>query len=791
MKISVTAQLVPSLLDEAPADVEVLSLDCFDTLLWRNAQAPSDVFAELGIEGGSIEPRILAERAARRAEAFRSGRNEVRIEAIHARLLPGESEAAVEASAQKELDLEARHCFGFEPVIRLIETAKAKGLKVIIVSDSYLGPIQLRDLIARAAGEPVAAMIDRIFTSSDHGMSKSEGLFGPVLAELGVAPAKIVHLGDNIHADQEAPAALGIGTAHLVQFDKASETRLRHEAMAAVVLDPATRQTVPAMQPHRPLLSLRTEQDPAFILGHDVIGPVLHGFGQWVRAEAEALAARCGRPVKTMFLMRDGYLPMKLFETLGSDIPAGEIAISRLTAGRASLIDPSAIAQLVEREAGKQRFDVLAGMLLLEPHEARKLGTPAGDVAELEKIVCEGEAAEKVVRRSVRYADRLIAHVRRAGLQDGDMLMVVDLGYHGTVQDRIVPLLKTRMNVDVAGRYLLLRENEPTGLDKKGWFDKRHYGREALTALGSSIAVIEQICTQSKGSVVDYHPNGKPIHEKPGEKGSQSATRDRIQAGAITFGVAASALGRTALSDDADCRRRAAAGAMVRFMYLPSAEEVAVLGGFTHDANLGSSSYLKLLDGSSSIRGLRRRGLHYVQTTARMFLPGELQDQGLAMNLALFGIVRGALDVRESDFQAGGTRVPVILANAREDCLVDVEAYPTHDGYVRLTVPARGDLTVAVLLGGLYEAVQIEDVSFQPMEAPNAERSGGSARPDIEAPYAQEGMEPIAGDLFRCSEGAALLVPPLPSLGEGDYMLCIAFRPVVRRAVASEARKAA
>jgi hypothetical protein len=35
------------------------------------------------------------------------------------------------------------------------------------------------------------------------------------------------------------------------------------------------------------------------------------------------------------------------------------------------------------------------------------------------------------------------------------------------------------------------------------------------------------------------------------------------------------------------------------------------------------------------------------------------------------------------------------------------------------------------------------------------------------------------------------LVPALPSLGEGDYVLCIAFRPVVARGLADEARKAA
>ncbi|WP_340317226.1 hydrolase [Rhizorhabdus argentea] len=790
MKISVPARDIPNLLDRAPSGVSVLSLDCFDTLLWRNAQAPSDVFVELDIEGGAIEPRVMAERSARKAQAFRNRRNEVPIEAIHARLLPPADAEALAASVQAEIDAEAKHCFGFAPVMALIRGAKARGLKVIVVSDTYFSPAQLRDLISRAAGAEIAEAIDRIFTSSEHGISKTEGLFEPVLAAMHVQPGAIFHLGDNLHADQTAPAALGIHSAHFEQFDAGAETRLRHEAMAAVLIDAATRQSVAAMQPHRQLVSLRSEQDPAFVLGHDVIGPLLHGFAQWVRDEAEVLAESCGRPVKPLFLMRDGYLPMKMFETLGSGIAVGEIAISRLTAGRAGLIDETAVTAMIERNLGKHRLDVLAGLLLLEPHEARKLVGPGGDTPDLERLACEGQTAQRIVRRSARYAERLVAHVRRAGLEDGDMAMIVDLGYHGTVQDRIAPLLAARMNVAIAGRYLLLRENEQSGLDKKGYFDKRHYSRQALCTLGSSIAMIEQICTQAKGSVVDYHSNGKTIHEKPAEKGAQSATRDRIQAAAIAFGEAAAAMGPGALSDDAECRRRAAAAILARFMYLPSAEEVAVIGDFTHDANLGSSSHLKMLDMSSSTRGLRRRGLHYVQNTERMYLPGELQDQGLALNLALFGIVRNGLDIRESDFLAGGVPVPVILANAREDCLVDVDAFPTHDGYYRLAIPARSDLTIAVMLGGLYEAVQIEDVSFQPLTGPHDE-AGFSEKPDISATFVQEGMEAIAGDLFRCTPGAALLVPPISAVGENGYALCVAFRPVVRRDAAAEERKVA
>ncbi|MGC6330972.1 HAD family hydrolase [Rhizorhabdus sp. FW153] len=790
MKIAVTAQDIAGLLDRVPPTVSILSLDCFDTLLWRNCQAPSDVFADLPIEGGAIEQRVIAEREARKAEAYRSGRREVAIETIHARILPGAEAQQVSASVAAEISAEARHCYPFQPVVALMRAAKARGLRTVLVSDTYFSSKQLRSLVEAAAGVEVAGLIDMIFTSSEYGLSKAEGLFQPVLDALGVRPQAVFHLGDNSVADQQAPSALGIATAHFVQFDTEAETRLRLEAMAAVLLEPATRQTEAAMQPHRPLLSMRSEQDIAFLMGHDVIGPLLHGFSEWLDEEVALLSELYGRPVKMMFLMRDGFLPMKLFETLGTGRTIGELSISRLTAGRASLMDQAAVEALVAREAGKQRLDVIGGMLLLEPHEARKIAGPSGEVSAFERNICQPEAAQKAVRRSARYADRLIAHVRKQGVEDGDLLMLVDLGYHGTVQDRVVPLLKARMNVDVAGRYLLLRENEPTGLDKKGWFDKRHYSREILSVLGSSIAVIEQICTQTKGSVVDYHPNGKPIHEKAGEKGGQSETRDRIQAGAIAFGVAATALGRTAKSDDGDCRRKVAAAILARLMYFPTASEVATIGDFTHDANLGSSSHMKMLDKSRSVRGLRRRGLHYLQGTARMFLPGELQEQGLAMNLALFEIVRGALDVRESDFLAGGIKLPVILANAREDCMVEIDAYPTHDGYYRMIVPARQDLTVAVLIGTTYEAVQIEDVSFQPIELPSAE-AGRIERPDIEAPYVQEGLEPVVDDLFRCSPSAALLIPPLPVVAQGDYKLCIAFRPVVRRADAQAERKAA
>ena len=66
IQTSIRADGLPGLLATMPPEIRCLSLDCFDTLLWRNVHAPIDVFADLPLPGGAVESRIWAERKARR-----------------------------------------------------------------------------------------------------------------------------------------------------------------------------------------------------------------------------------------------------------------------------------------------------------------------------------------------------------------------------------------------------------------------------------------------------------------------------------------------------------------------------------------------------------------------------------------------------------------------------------------------------------------------------------------------------------------------------------------------------
>ncbi|UYY59655.1 hypothetical protein LZ586_06110 [Sphingomonas sp. S2-65] len=87
--------------------------------------------------------------------------------------------------------------------------AKRRGGRIVIVSNTCPSEAQLRGLIAAAAGENFAGLVDRLFCSSVYGKSKREGLYELVLKELGVQPDEILHIGDNPVADVGGSPRLG------------------------------------------------------------------------------------------------------------------------------------------------------------------------------------------------------------------------------------------------------------------------------------------------------------------------------------------------------------------------------------------------------------------------------------------------------------------------------------------------------------------------------------------------------------------------------------------------------
>jgi hypothetical protein len=295
------------------------------------------------------------------------------------------------------------------------------------------------------------------------------------------------------------------------------------------------------------------------------------------------------------------------------------------------------------------------------------------------------------------------------------------------------------------------------------------------------------MCNIAQGSTVDYKDDGTPVRESAGGKSAQNDIRDAIQEACVAYArVADAGIHRRASSDDIEARRQMAAAILARLLFLPMESEVALFERFDHDVNLGSDVMLKLLDQDEADAGLRRRGLSYVSETRRWYVPAELAKHGLPLNLSLFGTMRFAMDLRDGDFQAGAIRVPVIMADATSQTMIDFDAVPTAEGFYRINVPiGAGKFTAAIQLGALVEWVQIADTHFYAMDEFDREWSA-TALPATTIP---DGMRAVTEGMYEL-DPHGVLVAPAPQAST-PLVLSVVFRPLRWRSEAVAARAAA
>src|SRR3546814_11872655 len=108
-----------------------------------------------------------------------------------------------------------------------------------------------------------------------------------------------------------------------------------------------------------------------------------------------------------------------------------------------------------------------------------------------------------------------------------------------------------------------------------------------------------------------------------------------------------------------------------------------------------------------------------------MYVPGEIQRHGLPLNMCLFSASRFGLDIRSKDFDVGAIKLPVILADARGETVMEFDAYPTAEGFYRVQVPiGAGKYTAAIQFGALCEWVQVQVASVHDRKSVVQGKSG-------------------------------------------------------------------
>ena len=332
-----------------------VSFDIFDTLLGRCIEPPELVHRRVAEhlrqrlpEPPSIE-RIEAARREVEAELRQAALAEGTDHECHfdplvegwVARLRGEADPDLCREIQAlELDLEATALFVKPGVRELLAWLRDRRLRVVAVSDMYLGRDHVKALFERLG---LDALVDEIYMSAEFGLGKySSRLHQAVLRLEGLGPEQMIHVGDNLHSDAMAPARIGVRTCFL--DDRRERNRRRNQSLSAEMA------TCGGMWPGRQffeVVATRIANTPAdhddaffFRYGRDVLGPAFCTFTLGLIERLRAFA-----PDRTFFLARDGYLFHRIFdlwrsEGFAADMPAGDyVYASRRVVSSAAVAD--------------------------------------------------------------------------------------------------------------------------------------------------------------------------------------------------------------------------------------------------------------------------------------------------------------------------------------------------------------------------------------------------------------------------------------------------------------------
>lgn len=549
-----------------------LSLGCFDTVLWRATPKPTDVFflighrlKALGLLRPTASPelfmklRIQAELEAR-AEVEAQHRREVDLATIYSWAgWRRQTRLTATELAHHEL-LTERSVTTADPYLlpllhHLCEQEPEREL--CIVSDTCYDAGSVRSLLD-AAGLAVLRDVP-IFTSSDHGLTKAEGLFEVVGREMEIDPGNWVHVGKDLDADVEAAVRLGVAAVHLPPSTRAARRTLDVEGWArdatepSAHLDPAVgdsgltalRARISRQRPRS------VERDDAIYwhTGAMTLGPVITGFAEWVQARAGDIDIDIA-----LCVMRPGQFLAELVNAVPE-------AARRCTAVP-FWASPEACLRATLFEANRDELDrLLSGTMLSSPGDLfPALGLVVDEVpggadvlaavdasgrtegvtdALIELVLARQDVRERVVERS---ATRRKAHLEHVLAAAGDLdrpVAIVDLGGRPVVQALLGEMAGAEgIDLDLRGLYLFTpRQSLGQFGDHaiEGFVADPGSPSAQLAVLVRATEVLEAVTTSSDGPLLEILPDGRPKLAPARRGGDQDRQRRILQSGITSF----------------------------------------------------------------------------------------------------------------------------------------------------------------------------------------------------------------------------------------------------------------
>jgi FMN phosphatase YigB (HAD superfamily) len=516
--------------DLASGRYRVLSLDVFDTLLWRRVPEPRDLFFQIGNELLSqnlllswvsvaqfAELREAAEKAARAQAEAQTGSREVLLADIYS-ALPGHiwwDAKAPNAASTIEIATESAAMVLDHDVADLLDVAKRNGVRTVLTSDTYFTRNELTDFLTQA-GLAAERIPETLYISNEHGRPKWRDLFDLVLSDLAESPSDVVHVGDNVDADVN-PCAMR-GMAHIF-YDKwpALPRALKKEFPGQ-----ASRRAnwmlsggdhgltgLRSRLAHRSPATIDKGHDPYWVYGATTLAPLFATYASWV---AKTAAQENGAPV--FGIMREGRFLSRLVgavsKAMGRGVESGELWLSRRAVVRAALWsdDLSLLPHAVSYCPGPSSDDVLEQLGLSRSDLAGvfqdtnlfDIHAPGGVQAFLTGVSRSSDLRDKIVKYSERRRAALMTYLRGVlGNGVGGRIILLDLGYAGTIQTVLQKILQREDKpLSLTGLYIAInskgRENVRAGVDLRALIGAEGFESGLTQLLERTPDILEHAC---------------------------------------------------------------------------------------------------------------------------------------------------------------------------------------------------------------------------------------------------------------------------------------------------------
>jgi HAD superfamily hydrolase (TIGR01549 family) len=320
-----------SSIEEAIMASDLISFDVFDTLLRRPFLHPTHLFDCIALQIGDEDfahTRRFAEAGAR--QKYRDA-IDITLDQIYEFL-----EHKPDLEVRRELDYLAPR----EDLCAVLRMARAKGKKVIAISDMYLPRSMVGDILSRHD-----IVVDDLIVSSTDGVAKFDGSAFRLAAQRhGVGLSRVLHFGDNAEADYTTPTRLGMRAVLVGNWTPGGPACELTDALLERLAESGSHASSSVGAAIRDLRFRHGHGDFWRDLGRYHVGPLIYGFARWLYDMVDR------KGIETLiFVARDGWLPFRVFGALNQRCTSSYAYLSRAVLVQAALekLPEVALRQLV------------------------------------------------------------------------------------------------------------------------------------------------------------------------------------------------------------------------------------------------------------------------------------------------------------------------------------------------------------------------------------------------------------------------------------------------------------